>query len=84
MYFDCILKHSIHGHYRYFTIKRLKHTKTWKIFPSEKKLVSQGGNKFKKRGRIQNFSIVTLNTEILQAIYQQKFKNTQKHGKYSL
>ena len=34
--------------------------------------------------RIQNFSIVALDTGTLQAFYQQKFKNTQIHGKYSL
>ena len=57
--------------------KVLKHSKTWKIFTLEKKLDSQGCQKFKR----QNFSVLALNTETLQAIYQQKFKNTQKHGK---
>lgn len=61
--------------------KVLKHSKTWKIFTLEKKLDSQGCQKFKRQGSIQNFSVLALNTETLQAIYQQKFKNTQKHGK---
>ena len=47
------------------------------VFPLEKKLVSQGGDKFKKWDSIQNFSIVALNTELLQKIYHQKSKNTQ-------
>ena len=46
-----------------------KHSKTWKISTLEKKLIAQGGNKFKKRGPIQNFSVAALQTEIPHAFY---------------
>ena len=52
------------------------------ILTLEKKLIAQGGNKFKKRGPIQNFSVAALQTEKPYAFYKRKIKNIKKHGKY--
>ena len=49
----------------------------------EEKLVAQCGNKFKRRGPIQNFMVAPVQTEIPKVFYK-KFKNIQKHEKYSL
>ena len=53
----------------HFTSSYLKHSKTWNLLTLQKKLVSQGGNKFKRRGPIQKFSVDALQTDIPQAFY---------------
>ena len=53
----------------HFTSNCLKHSKTWNLLTLEKKLVSQGGNKFKRQDSIQNFNIEAPHTEILHTFY---------------